>query len=45
MTVRVPKYRLHKGRGQALVDIDGSRIYLGKHHAPRAARSIGDSPR
>lgn len=31
MSVRVPKYRLHKGSGQALVQIDGRRIYLGKH--------------
>jgi hypothetical protein len=31
MTVRIPKYRLHKGSGQALVEIDGRRIYLGKH--------------
>ena len=32
MTVRVPKYRLHKGSGQPLVEIDGRRIYLGKHN-------------
>ncbi|MCA9102213.1 MAG: hypothetical protein KDA63_13715, partial [Planctomycetales bacterium] len=31
MTVRTPKYRLHKGSGQALVQIGGRRIYLGKH--------------
>jgi len=31
MTVRVPKYRLHKGSGQALVQIRGERIYLGKY--------------
>ena len=30
MTVRVPKYRLHKVSGQALVQLDGERIYLGK---------------
>lgn len=29
--VRVPKYRFHKGSGQALVQIDGQRIYLGKY--------------
>ena len=29
--VRVPKYRLHKGSGQAIVQIDGCRHYLGKH--------------
>ncbi len=31
MTTRIPKYRLHKGSGQALVQINGERIYLGKH--------------
>ncbi len=30
MSVRPPKYRLHKGSGQALVQINGKRIYLGK---------------
>ncbi len=34
MPVRVPKYRLHKGSGQALVQINGRRIYLGKHDSP-----------
>ena len=31
MSTRIPKYRLHKGSGQALVQINGERIYLGKH--------------
>ena len=31
MTVRIPKYRHHKGSGQALVQIRGERIYLGRH--------------
>ena len=31
MSTRLPKYRLHKGSGQALVQIEGQRIYLGKH--------------
>ncbi|MBM3949811.1 MAG: site-specific integrase [SAR202 cluster bacterium] len=31
MRVRIPKYRLHKASGQALVEINGRRIYLGKH--------------
>lgn len=30
-SLRTPKYRLHKGSGQALVQINGERIYLGKH--------------
>lgn len=30
MSVHTPKYRYHKGSGQALVEIDGRRIYLGK---------------
>jgi len=34
MTVRIPKYRLHKPTGQALVEIRGRRIYLGKHNSP-----------
>jgi hypothetical protein len=29
---RPPKYRLHKGSGQALVQINGERIYLGKYN-------------
>ena len=31
MSFRALKYRLHKGSGQALVQINGERIYLGKH--------------
>lgn len=31
VSCRVPKYRLHKGSGQALVQINGERIYLGKY--------------
>jgi integrase len=31
MSSGTPKYRLHKGSGQALVQINGERIYLGKH--------------
>lgn len=31
MQTRTPKYRLHKASGQALVQINGRRIYLGKH--------------
>ncbi len=31
MSFRTPKYRLHKGSGQALVQINGERIYLGKY--------------
>ena len=30
MSVRIPKYRLHRGSGRALVEIDGCRSYLGK---------------
>jgi len=31
MSFRTPKYRLHKGSGQALVQINGERTYLGKY--------------
>ena len=31
MSPRAPKYRLHKGSGQALVQINGRRIYLGTY--------------
>lgn len=31
MSVRIPKYRHHKPTGQALVEIRGRRIYLGRH--------------
>jgi integrase len=36
MSSRIPKYRLHKGTGQALVQINGERIYLGKHGTPES---------
>ena len=36
MTIRIPKYRLHKTSGQALVQIRGKRIYLGKHGTPES---------
>ncbi|MFP6693094.1 MAG: hypothetical protein VB875_08760 [Pirellulales bacterium] len=31
MSVRTPKYRLHRASRQALVQINGQRIYLGAH--------------
>ena len=31
MSFRTPKYRSHKGSGQALVQLNGERIYLGKY--------------
>ena len=31
MSIRIPKYRLHKGSGQALVQINRDRIYLGTY--------------
>lgn len=34
MSVRVPKYRLHKATGQSLVEIRGRRTYLGKYDSP-----------
>lgn len=34
MSIRVPKYRLHKATGQALVEIRGHRTYLGKYDSP-----------
>ncbi len=36
MSVRIPKYRLHKASGQALVQISGCRTYLGKHGTPES---------
>ncbi len=36
MTVRIPKYRRHKPTGQALVEIRGRRIYLGKYGASQS---------
>ena len=36
MSVRTPKYRLHKATGQTLVQIDGRRIYLGKYGTPES---------
>lgn len=34
--MRIPKYRLHKGSGQALVEIKGKRSYLGPHGSPES---------
>jgi integrase len=36
MSFQVPKYRLHKGRGQALVQVGGRRVYLGKYGSARS---------
>ena len=36
MARQIPKYRHHKGSGQALVQIDGRRIYLGKFDSPES---------
>ena len=36
MSVRLPKYRLHKGSGQALIQIEGRRIYLGPYNSPES---------
>jgi hypothetical protein len=33
MSFRTPKYRLHRGSGQALVQLKGERIYLGKYNS------------
>ena len=33
---KTPKYRLHKGSGQALVQLDGRRFYLGRHGSPES---------
>ena len=35
-SLRVPKYRRHKASGQALVEIRGKRIYLGKFGSPQS---------
>jgi hypothetical protein len=36
MSIRVPKYRLHRASNQALVEIHGRRIYLGKYDSPES---------
>lgn len=36
MPIRTPKLRFHKGSGQALVCLDGKRIYLGRWGTPQA---------
>lgn len=33
---RVPKYRLHKPSGQAVVTLGGRDFYLGKHNTPES---------
>ncbi len=35
-TVSVPKYRRHKGSGQAFVQVNGRRHYLGKWDSPKS---------
>ncbi len=39
-SVSVPKYRHHKGSGQAFVQIKGRRHYLGKWDSPAEQRAI-----
>lgn len=45
-TPRTPKYRLHKPTGQAFIEIDERRIYLGKYDTPESrqkyARILGE---
>ena len=36
MSVRLPKYRHHKGSGQALIQIQGRRFYLGAYNSPES---------
>jgi integrase len=36
MSVHLPKYRLHKSSGQALIQINGHRIYLGVYNSPES---------
>lgn len=43
MSVRVPKYRLHKATGQALVEIRGRRTYLASTTAPEVMNDTGRS--
>jgi hypothetical protein len=35
-TVRIPAYRLQKGTGQAIVQINGARHYLGKYRSEKS---------
>ena len=35
-TISVPKYRHHKGTGQAFVQVHGKRHYLGKWDSPKS---------
>ena len=35
-TVKIPAYRHHKGSGQAFVQINGSRRYLGKYDSEKS---------
>jgi hypothetical protein len=39
--ISIPKYRLHKGSGQALVQIGGRRHYLGKYRTPQSEEKYG----
>ncbi len=43
---RIPKYRLHKASGQAIVTLDGRDIYLGEHNSEasrqRYERAVGE---
>jgi len=33
---RIPKYRLHRGSGQAMVMLNGRAHYLGRHNIPHS---------
>lgn len=36
---KIPSYRLHKASGQAVVTLNGTHIYLGKHESEASRRS------
>ena len=38
LTVRTPKYRLHRASGQAVVALNGRDIYLGRWNTPESKR-------
>jgi len=41
-TQAVPKYRLHKGSGQAFIQVKGRRIYLGRHGTKKSRERYGE---
>ncbi len=40
LTISIPKYRLHRASGQAVVTLNGRDFYLGKYNSQKQQRRV-----